>query len=192
MYKTWSRSLTHFFASFPAASLVASNSVPRHQRQSARPLVSRLLTFQQRECTPAPAQPRAPTLTRAPSAASLVNTFVNYSISLGLGIAGTVETHVNRGGRTPADTLRGYRAAFYLGIGFSGLGILLALANLLVARAEARRNPQGAAEKQSPAPRASEDGSQERTRLEHADAQGTSAGRDGPAEKKAQGAQAAA
>lgn len=57
-------------------------------------------------------------------AASLVNTVINYSISIGLGMAGTVESHVNDGGR---DVLRGYRGAWYLGIGFDGLGILLAI-----------------------------------------------------------------
>ena len=56
--------------------------------------------------------------------ASLVNTIVNYSISLGLGIAGTVEVHVNRNGQ---DLLRGFRGAWYTGIGLSGLGVLLAL-----------------------------------------------------------------
>jgi hypothetical protein len=64
------------------------------------------------------------------SAASLVNTFVNYAVSLGLGFAGTVETQLNRGGKTKVDILHGYRSAFYLGIGFSGLGICVALLNL--------------------------------------------------------------
>jgi hypothetical protein len=57
-------------------------------------------------------------------AASLVNTIVNYSISLALGIAGTVEGHVNDGGR---DVLKGYRGAWYLGIGFAGMGLLTAV-----------------------------------------------------------------
>ena len=56
-------------------------------------------------------------------AASLVITVVNYSISLSLGFAGTVESHVNRGGRTPEDRLRGFRGAWYLAIGFAGLGL---------------------------------------------------------------------
>ncbi|KEF58035.1 uncharacterized protein A1O9_05958 [Exophiala aquamarina CBS 119918] len=64
-------------------------------------------------------------------AASLVNTIVNYSISLGLGFAGTVEVHVNRGGRTPSDLLYGYRSAWYLGIGCSGLGLLVSLVFLM-------------------------------------------------------------
>jgi hypothetical protein len=58
--------------------------------------------------------------------ASLVNTVVNYSISLGLGFAGTVEVHVNNGGRTPADVLKGYRGAWYMGVALSGLGMVIA------------------------------------------------------------------
>lgn len=57
-------------------------------------------------------------------AASLVTTFVNYSISLGLGMAGTVEGQVNNSGR---DILQGYRGAFYLGVSLSALGVALAL-----------------------------------------------------------------
>ena len=57
-------------------------------------------------------------------AASLVATVVNYSISIGLGIAGTVEAHTNQGGQ---DLLRGYRGAFYAAIGLSGGGFLFAL-----------------------------------------------------------------
>ncbi|KAF2967695.1 hypothetical protein GQX73_g5872 [Xylaria multiplex] len=49
--------------------------------------------------------------------ASLVNTVVNYSISLGVGFAGTVEVYVNHG-----DKLTGYRGALYFGIGIAGLG----------------------------------------------------------------------
>lgn len=77
--------------SFPAATIILSNHVPkRHQG----------------------------------IAASLVTTVVNYSISWGLGIAGTVEVHVNKGG---ADELAGYRGAWYSGIGLSGLGIIISL-----------------------------------------------------------------
>ena len=57
-------------------------------------------------------------------AASLVNTIVNYSISLALGIAGTVEGHVNHGGK---DLLKGYRGAWYLGIGLAGMGLVIAV-----------------------------------------------------------------
>jgi MFS family permease len=57
-------------------------------------------------------------------AASLVNTVVNYSISLGLGFAGTVEVHVNNGGRTQEDVMKGFRGALYLGCGLAGLGLV--------------------------------------------------------------------
>ena len=58
-------------------------------------------------------------------AASLVTTIVNYSISLSLGLAGTVEVHVNNGGHTPDDLLKGYRGALYLAVGLGGLGMFL-------------------------------------------------------------------
>lgn len=57
-------------------------------------------------------------------AASLINTVVNYSISIGLGMAGTVESHVNDGGK---NTLKGYRGAWYLGIGMDVLAIIISL-----------------------------------------------------------------
>ncbi|KAL3424089.1 Drug resistance protein [Phlyctema vagabunda] len=59
-------------------------------------------------------------------AASLVNTAINYSISIGLGIAGTVETQVFNGGRNRADVLKGFHGALYVGIGLSGMGIIVA------------------------------------------------------------------
>ncbi|KAK8161789.1 YOR378W-like protein [Phyllosticta citrichinensis] len=80
--------------SFPAATIILSNHVPRRHQGIA---------------------------------ASLVTTVVNYSISWGLGIAGTVEVNVNNGGLTDADTLKGYRGAWYAGIGLSGLGAVVAL-----------------------------------------------------------------
>ncbi len=46
------------------------------------------------------------------TASGLVQVIVNYSIALGLGMAGTVEVYVNDGG---ADILAGYRGAFYFG-----------------------------------------------------------------------------
>lgn len=58
-------------------------------------------------------------------AASLVNTVVNYSISLGLGFAGTVEVYVVDGGTAPRDLLRGYRAALYTAVGLSALGLVI-------------------------------------------------------------------
>ncbi|KAF4980959.1 hypothetical protein FDECE_17777 [Fusarium decemcellulare] len=76
--------------SFPAATLILSNSVKREHQGIA---------------------------------ASLVSTVVNYSISLGLGFAATVEVHVNDGGETMKQVLFGYRAAWYMAAGFSGLGL---------------------------------------------------------------------
>lgn len=60
-------------------------------------------------------------------AASLVSTVVNYSTSLGLGLAGTVEVHVNNGGKTQADLLKGYRGALYMAVGLAGLGLVISL-----------------------------------------------------------------
>ena len=57
-------------------------------------------------------------------AASMLNTAINWSISLGLGIAGTIESEMGTHGRSQLD---GYRAALYAGIVLSGLGILVAL-----------------------------------------------------------------
>ncbi|XRM40891.1 multidrug-resistance type transporter aminotriazole resistance [Aspergillus tubingensis] len=67
-------------------------------------------------------------------AASLVTTVVNYSISLGLGFAGTVEVHVNNGGQTFHDTLKGYRGALYMGIGLGGLGVAISVLYLIKSR----------------------------------------------------------
>lgn len=58
-------------------------------------------------------------------AASLVTTVVNYSISLSLDFAGKVEVHVNNGGKTPQEVLRGYRGALYFATGLGALGIVL-------------------------------------------------------------------
>lgn len=50
--------------------------------------------------------------------ASLVNTVVNYSISLGVGFAGTVEVYVSHG-----DKLAGYRGGLYFGVGLAAFGL---------------------------------------------------------------------
>ncbi|KAM0455173.1 hypothetical protein ACHAPV_000460 [Trichoderma viride] len=59
--------------------------------------------------------------------ASVVMTVVNYSISLGLGFAGTIENNINHGGLTPADKLKGYRGALWFSVGLAGLGVVLSL-----------------------------------------------------------------
>lgn len=61
-------------------------------------------------------------------AGSLVNTIVNYSTSLCLGMGTTVESQVNKDG---TNKLKGYRSAVYLGIGLAGLGVIVSLFNLL-------------------------------------------------------------
>lgn len=55
-------------------------------------------------------------------AGSLVNTIMNYSTSLCLGMATTVETQINKSGQ---DLLKGYRAALYFASGLAGLGIVI-------------------------------------------------------------------
>ena len=52
--------------------------------------------------------------------ASLVNTMINYSISIGIGIGSLVETHISH----DQSLLDGYRGAHYVGIGLAGLGML--------------------------------------------------------------------
>ncbi|PWY85044.1 major facilitator superfamily transporter [Aspergillus heteromorphus CBS 117.55] len=71
-------------------------------------------------------------------AGSLVNTVVNYSISLGLGFAGTVESYVNDDGN---DILKGYRGASYMGVGLAGLGVILASCFILISWVRRERNP---------------------------------------------------
>lgn len=69
--------------------------------------------------------------------ASIVLTVINYSISLGLGFAGTIETNINRGGLTTLDRLFGYRGAQWFGVGLAGLGVPLSL--LFVAKTRLQR-----------------------------------------------------
>ncbi|KAH0398558.1 MFS general substrate transporter, partial [Aureobasidium melanogenum] len=80
--------------SFPAATVILSNHMPREHQGLA---------------------------------ASLVNTMVNYSISLALGIAGTVEVSVMTHDGTLADTIWGVRCAFYTGLALAGCGVLLGM-----------------------------------------------------------------
>ncbi|KAI9815765.1 MAG: Low affinity NH4+ transporter [Pycnora praestabilis] len=89
--------------SFPSATIIMSNSMPRGSQGVA---------------------------------ASLVATVVNYSISLGLGFAGTIQTRLNHQG---TDLLRGFRSAWYMGIGLSGLGILISIYFVIDTQLEKRR-----------------------------------------------------
>lgn len=79
-------------------------------------------------------------------AGSLVTTVVNYSISLGLGFASTVEVNVNSHGH---DVLAGIRGGWYFGVGLGGLGIIVCIAFILKTTFESRRNQPN--EKQGPA-----------------------------------------
>ncbi|CAD6643177.1 BAG_1a_G0042500.mRNA.1.CDS.1 [Saccharomyces cerevisiae] len=61
-------------------------------------------------------------------AGSLVNTVINYSASLCLGMGGTVEHQINKSGN---DLLKGYRAAVYLGVGLASLGVVISVTYML-------------------------------------------------------------
>lgn len=68
-------------------------------------------------------------------AGSLMNTVVNYSISIGLGVAGLVESRINRDG---SRVLEGYRSAHYVGIGLAGLGVGISCLLISSTRRESR------------------------------------------------------
>lgn len=70
--------------------------------------------------------------------ASLVNTVINYSIAIGLGIAGTVEYKVVKD-TSLAAILEGYRAAQWTSVGLAGLGLSVAL---LLALLNGKKIPQ--------------------------------------------------
>jgi MFS family permease len=69
-------------------------------------------------------------------AASMVSTVVNYSIATGLGLAGTVERHVHDVGMSE---LEGYRAAWYMGMGLSAVGIVISAYFFVQSRVEMRQ-----------------------------------------------------
>ncbi|KAJ5753660.1 Major facilitator superfamily domain general substrate transporter [Penicillium nucicola] len=72
-------------------------------------------------------------------AGSFISTVVQYSISIGLGIAATVESHVNEGGKNP---IRGYRGAFWLGIGFATVAFFIVIFFVRDPRFEAKEEDQ--------------------------------------------------
>ena len=73
-------------------------------------------------------------------AMSLVNTVVNYSISVGLGLAGTVERSVHSKHGDGREVLRGFRGAWYFGMGLSGVGVLIALSFVAVGMLKGSRS----------------------------------------------------
>ena len=64
-------------------------------------------------------------------AASLVLTVTNYSISLGLGIAGTVASHIDPHGN---NILGAFRSAWYTSIGLAALGLIIAILSAVYMR----------------------------------------------------------
>ncbi|CZT09641.1 related to Drug resistance protein YOR378W [Rhynchosporium graminicola] len=72
-------------------------------------------------------------------AASLVNTVVNYSISLSLGIAGTIARQTDP---RHDNTLLSYRNAWYFAIGLDGLGLVIALYFLWISVGRAKVSSQ--------------------------------------------------
>ncbi|CCG22997.1 hypothetical protein CORT_0D01490 [Candida orthopsilosis Co 90-125] len=60
-------------------------------------------------------------------AGSLVSTFVNYSISIGLGFAGTVEYYTTKDKPQNFNTtVLGFRNAYRMGMGLAGFGVVVA------------------------------------------------------------------
>ena len=80
-------------------------------------------------------------------AASLVNTVLNYSISIGLGIAGTVGRQVNPEGRQDL-WLHEYRSAWYTSVALSGLGVIVASSFVLHHELVRRKTKKQKAKKQ--------------------------------------------
>lgn len=68
-------------------------------------------------------------------AGSLVNTVVNYSTSLCLGMGGTVEQQINK---DKTNLLKGYRSALYLAIGLASAGVIISFIFLFVTIWEGR------------------------------------------------------
>jgi MFS family permease len=75
-------------------------------------------------------------------AGSFVSTVVQYSISIGLGIAATVEAHVNNGGK---DIVRGYRGALWLGVGFAAIAFFIVVFFVRDSRFDKKDNEKDAA-----------------------------------------------
>lgn len=67
-------------------------------------------------------------------AGSLLNTVVNYSVSLFLAVSSTIEIEVKE---KTGDTLKSYRSAIYLGAGIAGLAVLFAVVFIFAEHSEA-------------------------------------------------------
>lgn len=125
-----------------AAGMVIFATVPVHQTYWAQTFVSTaILPFGMDMSFPAATLILSNAVKKEHQgiAASLVSTVVNYSTSLGLGLAGTVEVYVNNGGKTQADLIKGYRGALYMAVGLAGLGLVISLVFLAKDRWRASR-----------------------------------------------------
>nr|XP_031857395.1 uncharacterized protein CI109_007217 [Kwoniella shandongensis]KAA5524467.1 hypothetical protein CI109_007217 [Kwoniella shandongensis] len=58
-------------------------------------------------------------------AAGMVSMITNYSMSIGLGMTGTVERYVRGSGNSLEDVLRGYRAGFWFSTGLGALSTVI-------------------------------------------------------------------
>ena len=118
-------------------SLILVGTLPPHQIYWAQSFVTWLIAPLGMDCS-FPAATLIISEALAPHqqgvGSSLVNTVINYSIALGLGFAGTVETYVADG-----STLKGFRGALYMGIGLAAAGVVCALVNKAVEVAHHRR-----------------------------------------------------
>ncbi|KAL9627984.1 MAG: hypothetical protein Q9164_007428 [Protoblastenia rupestris] len=76
-------------------------------------------------------------------AGSFISTVVQYSIAIGLGVAATVETHVNKGG---SDIVLGYRGAYWLGIGFAAVAFFVVVLFIRDHRFDGIKNAENEAE----------------------------------------------
>ena len=76
-------------------------------------------------------------------AGSFISTVVLYSISIGLGIAATVEAHVNKGG---SDIVLGYRGAYWLGIGFAAVAFFVVVLFVRDTRFDRTKDAEGVQE----------------------------------------------
>lgn len=66
-------------------------------------------------------------------AGSLVSTFVNYSLLVGIGISGTAETYITKGlPDTLSTKIHGMRTALYVSMGLAGFGIVMSMLYIVI------------------------------------------------------------
>lgn len=72
--------------------------------------------------------------------APLVWMVTYYSMGLGLGVAGTVESRIMSGRLTAHHRLRGYRAAYWMSFALAGVGFMVCVALALISGARRQRS----------------------------------------------------